>query len=408
MKKMKKVVSVIAAITVAASLLAGCGGSGGSGATTAAETKTAETTAAQAETKAAQAETAEATAAEENPVAGKKVAYIMLLPSATIFQMWKDSCASLCDALDVKFDFFFCDGDFNKWQDTIRTCASAGYDGLLVSHGNQDGSYVFLKEITEQYPDLKIVTFDTQFYTDGEYQKLPGVTQMFQQDESLVTVLLDQMIEEYGEGVRLIKVWRGPNYNSPFDRREVGWQKYEAEGKIVTVGEVQPLQDSVDSANTVTAAYLQGVNRADVDGIIAYYDLYGQGVYNAIAENDNFNGKNGDALPMASVDIDPVDITNMQTRPDIWTAAGTTDWTMNGEIGMRILMLQLADQYDKIFDPATGKNGVVVVEVPGTAIKADALQSDSTVENLGTIAGETYGNLDYLSEADWMPKDLIH
>ena len=121
-------------------------------------------------------------------------------------------------------------------------------------------------------------------------------------------------------------------------RREVGWQEYEAAGKIVTVGEVQPLQDSVDSANTVTAAYLQGVNRADVDGVIAYYDLYGQGVYNAIAENDNFNGKNGDALPMASVDIDPVDVTNMQTRPDIWTAAGTTDWTMNGEIGMRILM----------------------------------------------------------------------
>ena len=122
----------------------------------------------------AAADTTAAPAAAENPVAGKKVAYIMLLPSATIFQMWKDSCASLCEALDVKFDFFFCDGDFNKWQDTIRTCASAGYDGLLVSHGNQDGSYVFLKEITEQYPDMKIVTFDTQFYSDGEYQKLPG------------------------------------------------------------------------------------------------------------------------------------------------------------------------------------------------------------------------------------------
>ena len=70
--------------------------------------------------------------------------------------------------------------------------------------------------------------------------------------------------------------------------------EYEEAGKIVTVGEVQPLQDSVDSANTVTAAYLQGVKREDVDGIIAYYDLYGQGVYNAICENDNFNGKNGD------------------------------------------------------------------------------------------------------------------
>ena len=345
---------------------------------------------------------------KDNPVKGKKVAYVMLLPSATIFQMWKDSCAKLCNALGVQFDYFFCDGDFNKWQDTIRTCASAGYDGLLVSHGNQDGSYVFLKEITDQYPDLKIVAFDTQFYADGQYQKIPGVTQMFQQDKSLVTVLLDEMIKRFGEGVRLIKVWRGPNYNSPFDRREVGWQEYEKAGKIKTVGEIQPLQDTVDSSNSVTAAYLQSVKREDVDGIIAYYDLYGQGVYNAILENDNFNGKNGDALPMASVDIDPVDITNMQTRPDIWIAAGTTDWTLNGEIAMRILMLELAGEYDEIYDPATNQYGVDVVEVPGTAILAKDLKSTSTVENLGEIAGETYGNLNYLSETDWMPKDLIH
>ena len=236
---------------------------------------------------------------------------------------------------------------------------------------------------------------------------------MFQQDKSLVTVLIDSMIEakkargEEGPA-RLIKVWRGPNYNSPFDRREVGWQEYIDAGLIEEVGEVQPLQDTSDSANTVTAAYLQSVNRDDVDGIIAYYDLYGQGVYNAILENDNMNGTNGEALPMASVDIDPVDITNMQTHPEIWTAAGTTDWTLNGEIAMRILFLEIAGEYDKIYDPATGEYGVDVVEVPGSAILASSLQEDSTVENLGNVAGETYGNLDYLSEADWMPKDLLH
>lgn len=343
-----------------------------------------------------------------SPVAGKKVAYIMIMPSATIFQMWANSCKDLASALGATCDVFFCDGDFNKWQDTIRTCAAGGYDGLLVSHGNQDGSYVFLKEITEQYPDLKITCFDTQFYADGQYQKIEGVTQMFQQDASLVTVLLDDMIKNFGEGVRLIKVWRGPNYNSPFDRREVGWQEYEKAGKIKTVGEVQPLQDTVDSANTVFAAYLQGVNRADVDGVVVYYDCYGQGVYNAIVENANFNGTNGDPLPMGSVDIDPVDVTNMQTRPDIWTAAGTTDWTLNGEIGMRILMLEIAGEYDKIYDPASGQKGVDVVEVPGSAILASSLKDTSTVENLGEIADETYGNLSYLSVADWMPADLIH
>ena len=352
----------------------------------------------------AEAPAAEATA--DSPVAGKKVAYIMLLPSASIFQMWKDSCASLCEKMGVQFDFFFCDGDFNKWQDTIRTCASGGYDGLLLSHGNQDGSYVFLKEITEQYPDMKIVTFDTQFYTDGQYQKLPGVTQFFQQDDSLVTVLLDSMIEKFGEGVRLMKVWRGPNYNSPFDRREVGWQAYEKAGKIKTVAEVQPLEDTVESANTVFAAALQSVKREDVDGVVVYYDAYGQGVFRAIMENPNFGGDN--KLPMASVDIDPVDITNMQAEPDIWTAAGTTDWTLNGEIGMRILFLEMANEYDKIYDPASGKTGVDYVEIPGSAILAKDLKPDSTVENLGAIAADTYGNLDYLSETDWMPKNLLH
>ncbi len=343
-----------------------------------------------------------------NPVAGKKVAYIMQLTSATIFQMWKDSCADLCAALGVQFDFFFCDTDFNKWQDTISSCAAAGYDGLLISHGNKDGSYVFLKDITEKYPNMKIVCFDTQFYADGQAQKLPGVTQLFQQDKSLVTVLLDSLIAKFGEGVRLVKVWRGPNYNSPFDRREVGWQEYEAAGKIKTVGEIQPLQDTVDSANAVTAAYLQGLKREDVDGLVAYYDCYGQGVFNAIAENDNFNGKVGAALPMTSVDIDPVDVTNMLTRPDIWTAAGTTDWTLNGEIGMRLLLLEMANEYDKIYDPASDKMGVDVVEVPGSAILASDLKPESTVENLGDIAPDTYGNLSYLSVADWMPADLIH
>lgn len=398
----KRLAAIGLALALAASLMA-CGSSSSGGGGSSSESQGVTSQAAQGDSSQA-ADTANAT----SPVAGKKVAYIMLMPSATIFQMWKDSCAELCKALGVQFDFFFCDSDFNKWQDTIRSCASAGYDGLLVSHGNQDGSYVFLKEITEQYPNMKIVTFDTQFYTDGEYKKLEGVTQMFQQDKSLVTVLLDQMIEKYGEGVRLIKVWRGPNYNSPFDRREVGWQEYEKAGKIKTVGEIQPLQDSVDSANTVSAAYLQGIKRGDVDGVIAYYDMYGQGLYNAILENSNFNGTNGEALPMASVDIDPVDITNMMTKPEVWTAAGTTDWTVNGEIAMRILMLELAGEYDKIYDPATGQKGVDVVEVPGTAITAASLKSDSTVQNLGNVAGDTYGNLDYLSETDWMPKDLIH
>ena len=131
MRKIKKLVSTLLVGAMVSVSLMGCGGSGSEKSTT--------PTVAESKSEGGKAANA------SNPVAGKKVAYIMIMPSATIFQMWKDSCKKLCDALDVQFDFFFCDGDFNKWQDTIRTCASAGYDGLIVSHGNQDGSYVFLK-----------------------------------------------------------------------------------------------------------------------------------------------------------------------------------------------------------------------------------------------------------------------
>jgi hypothetical protein len=75
---------------------------------------------------------------------------------------------------------------------------------------------------------------------------------------------------------------------------------------------------------------------------------------------------------------------------------------------MRLLMLQLAGEADKIYDPATDSYGVDYVEVPGSAILASSLKEDSTVENLANIAPDTYGNLNYLSVADWMPADLLH
>lgn len=343
----------------------------------------------------------------KNPVAGKKVAYINRMPTSNLFQMSVEGSAALCKALGVQFDCYFCDGDFNMWQDRVSTCASAGYDGLFLVHGNQDGSYTFLKSVLEQYPDLKIITFDTDFYTDGEYKKLPGVTQIYQADHDMLKALLDALIEKFGEGVRLVKVWRGPNYDSAFERRDSAWKEYEAAGKIKTVGEIQPLADSVDSADSVAAAYLQGLDRNSVDGIVSYYDIYGQGVYNAIQENPDYNGGGGPALPLCSVDIDQVDITNMQTRPDIWYAAGTTDWNMNGELCMRLLLLEIAGEYDKILDPVSGKYGVDLVEIPGGAILSSAIDGSFTVHDLGKIGGKAFGNSGNMSVADWMPVDLL-
>ena len=159
----------------------------------------------------------------DSPLAGKKVAYIMQMAPSDIFQMWSQSAQETAEGLGMEYDAFFCGGSDLRWQDTISQCAAAGYDGLLLSHGGQNYAYTFLKDLLQQYPDLKIAAFDTQFKdSSGQTQALAGVTQFFQQDAQFAQLLLEYVCEELypektaaGEPVNILKVWVGPNFLSP-------------------------------------------------------------------------------------------------------------------------------------------------------------------------------------------------
>ena len=48
---------------------------------------------------------------------------------------------------------------------------------------------------------------------------------------------------EAGEPLNILQVQQGAGYNSPFDRRQEGYQPYEDEGKIVTVERIAPTDD---------------------------------------------------------------------------------------------------------------------------------------------------------------------
>ena len=203
--------------------------------------------------------------AAESPVAGQKIAYIMYMTPATIFQMWSDSFESTAEALGMEADTFFCNDSADTWKNTIEQCAAAGYNGLMVSHGGQEYAWDFLSGILEQYPDLKIVTFDTPFKdANGETAKIEGVTQFFQQDAGFAATLVEAILGMYpekveaGEAVNILQVQQGAGYNSPFDRRQVGYQPYEDEGKIKTVERIAPIDDqnATSSMRDVTAATL--------------------------------------------------------------------------------------------------------------------------------------------------------
>ena len=348
---------------------------------------------------------AQNTQSPESEVSAKRVAYIMQMAPSDIFETWSEAAEKTANSLGMEYQAFFCGGSDSEWQDTIAQCAADGYDGLLLSHGGKDYSYTFLTEILQQYPDLKIVTFDTLFEDgEGQTQKIDGVTQFFQQDAKLSELLLEYITETLypekiaaGEPVNILKVWAGPDYLSAFDRREEGYSRYEQEGLIRTVETIAPsdLTDAEASMTETAAAALAKYSDGDIDAVWCCYDLYAAGVYAALTDS-------GYNIPMVSVDICNADIEKMAQSGSPWKACATTNWYNNGEFGMRVLALELTGEYEKIVDPMTGETADWL-ELPAYLVTQDMVSGGGiTIENLDTVAGAEYSERSWMPSSEWM------
>lgn len=335
-----------------------------------------------------------------SPVEGKKIAYILNMASSEIFQLCANQCKKTAESLGMTCDVFFSDGDDTAFQNYISTCAAGDYDGLYLSHGGQDYSYTFLTELLQDHPDLKIVTFDTQFKdASGQEQTIDGVTQFFQDDKGLAESLLDYICEDLypdKDTVNILKVWVGPNYIAAFDRREEGYKEFEEAGKINTVEVIGPTDysNATASMHDVMEATLMRYDEEDIDAIWVAYDAYAQGCYQALKES-------GKDIPLVSVDICNLDIQYMLEENSQWKACACTDFKANGEQGVRILAMEMNDNYDEITAPGSDE-AVNYIEMPATLITQDILESDTTIENIYDVAPDTYGNVENYVTSDWL------
>lgn len=336
----------------------------------------------------------------KSPLAGKKVAYILNLATSDIFQLCADQCVKTAKALGMTCDVYFSNGDDSKWQDYISTCAAAGYSGLFVSHGGQNYAYTFLSDIEKKYPDLKIVTFDTQFKdANGNTRNIDGITQFFQSDADYSRNLLKFVTDKVAadkKPAKILKVWVGPNYLSPFDRRQVGYKEYEDKGLIKTIQTIGPtdLNNAESSMYDVMTATLAKYKPGDVDAVWVTYDAYARGCYKAIMES----GKN---IPMVSVDICNTDIQDMLQPNSAWKACACCDFSQIGEEGIRLVALEMNNDYDKILDLKTGQK-TSWIELPASLIEQSKLKKDTTLANLKSVADENYGNPANLATSDWL------
>ena len=325
------------------------------------------------------------------PLAGKKFAYILNTVPSDIFNMAVNAAKETAEALGATCDSYFTETDNTRFQDTVLTCANQGYDGIYLSHGNQESAIALVNELRSK--GIEVVCFDTQFVDESGANvngSIDNVTQMFQNDQMMAAMLLDYVIEMYpekvekGEPVKILKIWRGPGI-SPFDRRQEAYLEYEQAGKIETVEVIAPSdpKNGEASMTDVAAATLPKYAPGEIDAIWSCYDAYARGAYVALKEAGRTD------IPMVSVDISNQDINFMMDGTNIWQACATVDFTTIGQQGIRILAMKLmGDETEDVYN------------LTPSIVTYDQLNADSNVTNLGE-AVEGYGiNNDHIPE--WM------
>ena len=142
-------------------------------------------------------------AADALPLAGKKFAYILNVVSSDIFQMAANSAKETAEALGATVDVYFTDTDNTKFQDTVAACSNQGYDGMFLSHGNQESALALVTDLRNK--GIEVVCFDTQFVDDSGANvngSVENVTQMFQNDQDMAKMLLDYLLSLYPEKVK--------------------------------------------------------------------------------------------------------------------------------------------------------------------------------------------------------------
>ena len=346
---------------------------------------------------------------EKSPVEGKKVAYIMYMSSSSIFEMWSEAFENAAESLGMTADTFFCNDSDEKWKNRIIQCAKDGYDGLMVSHGGVDYAWEFLSGVLEEYPDLKIATFDTYFRDEsGDTKTIDGVVQMFQKDSGLAASLVEEILNMYPdktenkEPVNILQV-QDENYIIAFDRRQIGYELYETVGKIRTLEQMapedhlSPVSSMKEEAKKIIGKYREG----EIDAIWCCYDAYAKGVYQALREL-------GSDIPMVSVDICDEDIQFMAEGLN-WKACATTNWTLNGEFACRVLALEMAGQYEDIEAASSYyKSPGMWMEIPSVVVTQEQIMSGQniTTKNLSDVAEASYTDKSWMPSCDWMKSAL--
>ena len=91
------------------------------------------------------------------------------------------------ESMGFTVDTFTANGDTAKFHDAVNQAMEKGYDGVILSHGDDAATVDDVKKLTDK--GIKVVTFDS----NADTGKIAGVTSTSQDDASLSKLALEEL-----------------------------------------------------------------------------------------------------------------------------------------------------------------------------------------------------------------------
>lgn len=320
---------------------------------------------------------------EGTPLAGKgeiKVAVIRNLGADEHTAQFLAGAVDEGKSLGFDVDTFTTDGDNAKFEDIFNQVLIGDYDGIVVSHG-QDNAQDLIEQAVEK--NIPVVTFDTN-------AKVEGVTSTAQDDFSLARLSLEALVQaNEGKTPKIIKMWIAGF--PPMERREEVYKEYVEAGKIeeiAVVGEVGDFSNVAGLNADAIGSLLTRFPEGEIDAIWASWDAFATGAFTALQEN------NRNEIQVFGVDVSNADLQMIQAENSPWVMTAAADAKLVGTLNVRLLAKKIA-----------GEETPVTYEIPATTIgQADLMKAGGqvTVQTLADVY-DTWGKSESFNE-EWMKK----
>lgn len=236
------------------------------------------------------------------------------------------------ESLGFKVDTFTANGDTAKFHDAVNQAMEKGYDGVIISHGDDAATIDDVKKLTEK--GIPVVTFDS----NPDVSKVKGVTMTSQDDESLAKLALDELKKVTNGQANIAYLWVD-GFPPMVSRNKVYTQFLKDNPGIKEIDRfgIASADTSVQTQNAVTAM-LTKYPKGKINAIFATWDAFASGANRAVKEAKR------DDVKIVGIDVSNADLQLMQEEGSPWLATAAVDPKLIGAVDLRILAKKIAGE----------------------------------------------------------------